>query len=147
MKKYFNVTYSCGDSFYSSNIAHAESAEDVRRRYADEHPGADILISDCPECELDSARRKGKPIVEVDHVEDPEPSDASTSSVDGHVTTREISITYLGETQTRKLWDSVTHEAALEMLDRLHRDDCLGCEAFELWEDGEITASYYGYDE
>lgn len=69
MKQYFNVTYEVNADLgiFSANIAHAECEKDVLTYYQKNHPGKKIMISNCPISELEEARRKGKPIVEIEN--------------------------------------------------------------------------------
>ena len=67
MKKYFAVSFKYSESVYCSNIAHAETAEAVAAHYS-KYEWVDIREAEAHEVE--TARRKGMPIVEI---ETPEP--------------------------------------------------------------------------
>ena len=67
-KKYFNVSFQMEqDGFYHSNIAHAETVEDVKEHYSKYHQI--VAITEASEGDIQEAQRKGKPIVEVNHIE------------------------------------------------------------------------------
>lgn len=63
MKKYFEVSFKRSESVYCSNIAHAETVEAVKAHYSIYEW---IDIRECDGCEVEEARRRGKPIVEVE---------------------------------------------------------------------------------
>lgn len=63
MKKYFNVSFQYSESVYCSNIAHAETVADVEAHYSKR---AWFSVSPATDYEVEEARRRGKPIVEVD---------------------------------------------------------------------------------
>lgn len=65
MKKYFNVSFQYSESVYCANIAHAETAEDVAAHYS-KHEW--VKITEAQEYEVESAQRKGMPVVECDHI-------------------------------------------------------------------------------
>ena len=67
MKKYFAVSFKYSESVYCSNIAHAETAEAVAAHYS-KYEWVDIREAEAHE--IETARRKGMPIVEI---ETPEP--------------------------------------------------------------------------
>lgn len=67
MKKYFTVSLKYSESVYCSNIAHAETAEAVKAYYS-KYEWVDIREAEAHE--IETARRKGMPIVEI---EAPEP--------------------------------------------------------------------------
>lgn len=61
--KYFTVSFKYSESVYCSNIAHAETAEAVAAHYS-KYEWVDIR--EAAANEVDTARRKGMPIVEID---------------------------------------------------------------------------------
>ena len=63
MKKYFSVSFKYSENVYCSNVAHAESAEDVKNHYSKYKW---VSVSECGEQEVKDARRRGKPIVEIE---------------------------------------------------------------------------------
>lgn len=63
MKQYFNVTFQYSESVYCANIAHAETVADVEAHYS---KYAWVSVSPAADYEVEEARRRGKPIVEVD---------------------------------------------------------------------------------
>ena len=62
MKNYYNVSFKIGE-FYHANIAHAESMEAADKAYEkyEWH-----CVSDANDYDVEDAKRKGKPIVEID---------------------------------------------------------------------------------
>lgn len=69
MKNYYNVSFQYSESSYCANIAHAESVEDVEKHYS---KYAWFKVSPASEYDVTDAQRRGKPIVEIEHVEEPE---------------------------------------------------------------------------
>ncbi len=63
MKKYFAVSFKYSESVYCSNIAHAENAEAVKAHYSKYEW---VEVREAEAYELDEAKRKGKPIVEIE---------------------------------------------------------------------------------
>lgn len=63
MKKFFAVSFKYSESVYCSNIAHADTAEAVAAHYS-KYERADIREAEAHEVE--TARRKGMPIVEIE---------------------------------------------------------------------------------
>lgn len=63
MKKYFAVSFKYSESVYCSNIAHAETAEAVEAHYSKYEW---ISVRECEGHEVETARRKGMPIVEIE---------------------------------------------------------------------------------
>lgn len=64
MKKYYNVSFKYSDSVYCANIAHAETAADVEAHYSSKYEW--VKVSPAADYEVEEARRRGKPIIEVD---------------------------------------------------------------------------------
>ena len=64
MKQYFNVSFQYSESVYCANIAHAETVADVEAHYS---KYAWASVSPAADYEVEEARRRGKPIIEVDH--------------------------------------------------------------------------------
>lgn len=63
MKKYFNVSFQYSNNAYCTNIAHAESVEDVERHYS-KYGWVDV--SDSTDYDIETARKKGMPVVEIE---------------------------------------------------------------------------------
>lgn len=63
MKKYFAVSFKYSESVFCSNIAHAETAEAVNAHYSKYEW---VSVRECEEYEVETARRKGMPIVEIE---------------------------------------------------------------------------------
>lgn len=66
MKRYFEVTFhwTSGD-VYCVNLAHAESAADVRTRYEAKYDWVSVNEDDISEWRIMDAKRRGMPIVEI----------------------------------------------------------------------------------
>ena len=65
MKQYFNVSFQWFDTTtYCANIAHAENEKAVEKHYLTKGH-KDINVSKCNEYDIETARRKGMPIVEI----------------------------------------------------------------------------------
>lgn len=67
MKKYFAVSFKYSENIYCSNIAHAETAEAVEAHYSKYEW---VSVRECEEYEVETARRKGMPIIEIESQED-----------------------------------------------------------------------------
>lgn len=97
--KYFNVTFKWYDTdTYCSNIAKAESAEDVKAHYAkyDSNP----TITEASAYDVQAAQERGKPIVTCPHIEAPaeieaeaEPEHTATDSTEAEQTAEPFTIT------------------------------------------------------
>jgi hypothetical protein len=79
MKKYFAVSFKHSESVYCSNIAHAETAEAVNAHYSKYEW---VSVRECEDYEVETARRKGMPIVEIETpeavTEEPEQKEEET---------------------------------------------------------------------
>lgn len=63
MKKYFAVSFKYAETVYCSNIAHTETAEAVKAHYSKYER---VDIREAAEHEIETARRKGMPIIEIE---------------------------------------------------------------------------------
>lgn len=79
MKKYFAVSFKHSESVFCSNIAHAETAEAVNAHYSKYEW---VSVRECEDYEVETARRKGMPIVEIETpeavTEEPEQKEEET---------------------------------------------------------------------
>ena len=79
MKKYFAVSFKYSESVYCSNIAHAETAEAVNAHYSKYEW---VSVRECEDYEVETARRKSMPIVEIETpeavTEEPEQKEEET---------------------------------------------------------------------
>ena len=62
MKKYFEVTFEHSEGVFCSNIAHAETLEDVRKYYSEYKW---FYVKRADECTVKEATDRGKPVIEV----------------------------------------------------------------------------------
>ena len=74
MKKYFKVTFEYAEGIYCTNLAHAETAEDVEREYS-EYPWKSI--KEAQPWDVDEAKMKGMPIIEVEAAQQPQEAPAA----------------------------------------------------------------------
>ena len=97
MKKYFAVSFKYSESVYCSNIAHAETAEAVNAHYSRYEW---VSVRECEDYEVETARRKGMPIVEIETpeavTEEPEQKEEETE-----MTARDIA----EKIRTSDIWD------------------------------------------
>ena len=63
MKGYYNVHFQYSETTYCSNIAHAESIQDVEKHY---NKYSWVSVEEATESDIQEAKRKGKPIVEIE---------------------------------------------------------------------------------
>lgn len=66
MKKYFKVTFEYAEGIYCTNLAHAESIEDVERHYSEY---AWQSVKEAQPWDVDEARAKGMPVIEIEYAE------------------------------------------------------------------------------
>lgn len=62
MKKYYKVSFQWSDSVYCTNIAHAETEDAVKAHYAKYEWAS---VTEAKPWELDEAKAKGMPFIEV----------------------------------------------------------------------------------
>lgn len=67
MKKYFVVSFHYAEDVYCSNIAHSETVEAVKAYYSKYDW---VSVRECGEYDVEEARRRGKPIVEIEEPEE-----------------------------------------------------------------------------
>lgn len=69
MKKYFSVSFKYSENTYCTNIAHAASVEAVKAHYSKYEW---VSVEECGEYEVETAKRKGMPIVEIEEAQEEE---------------------------------------------------------------------------
>lgn len=69
MKQYFKVSFQYSESVFCANIAHAESAADVEKAYGEY---SWYSVRPAEDYEVEEAREKGMPIIEVEPAAEPE---------------------------------------------------------------------------
>ena len=74
MKNYYNVSFKYSEDVYCSNIAHAESVEDVERHYS-KHSW--VKVTEASEHDVKNALERGKPVIEVEHIETAEETETA----------------------------------------------------------------------
>lgn len=74
MKSYFKVTFEYAEGIYCTNLAHAETAEDVEREYSRYSWRS---IKTAQPWDVEEARAKGMPIIEVEPAEEPDEAPAA----------------------------------------------------------------------
>ena len=65
-KKFYKVNFQYSENVYCANIAIAENVDDVRAHYA---KYAWVNVSDAADYEVETAKKKGMPVVEIEHKE------------------------------------------------------------------------------
>jgi hypothetical protein len=63
MKKYYSVSFKYSETTYCTNLAHAENAEAVKAHYSKYEW---VNVEECGQYEVETAKRKGMPIVEIE---------------------------------------------------------------------------------
>ena len=76
MKKFYKVSFEYCEGIYCTNIANAENVADVEREYS---KYAWKSIKEAMIWEVEEARMKGMPFIEVDHIAEPEPAETVKS--------------------------------------------------------------------
>ena len=69
MKKYFKVTFQYSEYVYCTNLAHAETAEDVEREYSKYTWRS---VKEAQPWDVEEAKMKGMPIIEVEAAQQPQ---------------------------------------------------------------------------
>ena len=95
MKRYFKVTFQHSEYVYCTNLAHAETAEDVERHYS---AYAWVNVKEAQPWDVDECKMKGMPIIEVEHVTETET-----------------------ETQTEETAETETEEVETETVNNINR--------------------------
>lgn len=67
MKNYYHVSFKYSENTFCANIAHAETPEDVHAHYSKKYDW--VAVTPAAPIDVESAQRKGMPIVEVPHHE------------------------------------------------------------------------------
>ena len=113
MKQYFNVNFQYSESVYCANIAHAETVADVEAHYS---KYTWVSVSPAADYEVEKARRRGKPIVEVD----PQPvEEVNEEQEEKTMTVFEKMITELEARKDRSAWDKGITLYAVELVEEL----------------------------
>lgn len=97
---YFKVSFKYSKTVYCSNIAKAETAEDVNAHYA-KYSWVDV--QEAAQCEVDAAMRKGIPVINCPHIE---PEQPENEAHDSETTTN--TITKEDETMTTETTETTT---------------------------------------
>lgn len=79
MKSYFKVSFEYSEGIYCTNMAHAESAADVEKSYSKYNW---CSVREAAPYELDEAKGKGMPIIEIEHEEPATEEPAQTERAD-----------------------------------------------------------------
>lgn len=113
MKQYFNVSFQYSENVYCANIAHAETAADVETYYNSKYTW--VSVSPAADYEVEEARRRGKPIIEIDSqsVEKTEEKQQLKATV------FEKMITELEARKDRSAWNKGVTLYAFELVEEL----------------------------
>ena len=65
-KEIYSVSFKYSDTTYCSNLAIAEKIEDVRAYYSRKYNTNEVFINGATLADIEEAKRKGKPIVEIE---------------------------------------------------------------------------------
>lgn len=77
MKTYYKVSFEYSEGIYCTNMAHAENAADVEKAYS---KYTWCSVREAAPYELDEAKAKGMPIIEIEHEEPATEKPAQTES-------------------------------------------------------------------
>lgn len=79
--KYYEITFKYSASTYCSNICKAETVEDIRRHYNKyEIISLEPINQERVEYVLEDAQRRGKPVIDCEHTEEPETEEKPTET-------------------------------------------------------------------
>lgn len=160
MKNYFKVSFQYSESVYCSNLAHAETAEDVRRHYEAKYSW--VNVSPATEYDVRNAEVRGMPVVEIEPAAEPETAEAAEEAASE--TVEEVEETEPARTREEVVADILayfekndeTFTACLEELDSyngyLGDDRYFDMEELaEFYHDADpielLNRAYYGYAE
>lgn len=123
MEQYFKVSFQYSESVYCTNIAHAESVEDVKAEYS-KYTWFDV--SPASTYNVEDAKRRGMPIIEckpiptVEEVkEEPKPATETKKPVHfENVTLQEVREA-IEHRKNRSAWNRGVKEYALELCETL----------------------------
>lgn len=113
MKQYFNVSFQYSESVYCANIAHAETVADVEAHYS---KYTWVSVSPAADYEVEEARRRGKPIVEVDPQPVEEPKEEQEEKT---MTVFEKMTAELEARKDRSAWNKGVTLYAVELVEEL----------------------------
>lgn len=113
MKQYFNVSFQYSESVYCANIAHAETAADVEVHYSNKY--AWVSVSPAADYEVEEARRRGKPIIEIDS----QPVEKAEKKQQPKATVFEKMIAELEARKDRSAWNKGVTLYAVELVEEL----------------------------
>lgn len=74
---FYYVSFQYSDSVYCANIAEAQNVADVERHYS---KYSWVKVSEAQQCEVETAKKKGMPIVKCEHIEEPAEAEQTESS-------------------------------------------------------------------
>lgn len=124
MKNYYNVSFEYSESIYCSNIAHAETAEDVERYYSEKYNW--VKVTEASEHDVKNALERGKPVIEVEHIETAEETETAEEVTVKTVNPVLDALEVLDRVQTaldtrkdRSAWDKGVTVYASELLEGL----------------------------
>lgn len=131
MKNYYNVSFEYSESVYCSNIAHAETAEDVERYYSEKYNW--VKVTEASEHDVKNALERGKPVIEVEHIETAEETETAeevtVKTVNPVLDTLEVLDrvqTALDTRKDRSAWDKGVTVYASELLEFATKRDVNG---------------------
>lgn len=79
MKTYYKVSFEYSEGIYCTNMAHAENSADVEKHYS---KYTWCSVREAAPYELDEAKAKGMPIIEIEHDEPATTATAATTTED-----------------------------------------------------------------
>ena len=86
MKTYYHISFKYAENIYCTNLAHAETAEDVTTYYSNKYEWVSEPTEATPR-EVETCKNKGMPVIEIDHTE---PDPAEVDAVVAEAVTAEI---------------------------------------------------------
>lgn len=79
MKRYYKVSFQYSEYTYCANIAHADSIQDVEKHYS---KYAWSNVTEATEYDVEEAKTKGMPIIEIESTQEPEEQNQETTTTE-----------------------------------------------------------------
>lgn len=79
MKRYYKVSFQYSEYTYCANIAHADNIQDVEKHYS---KYAWSNVTEATEYDVEEAKTKGMPIIEIESTQEPEEQNQKTTTTE-----------------------------------------------------------------
>lgn len=90
MKNWYMVSFEYAEGIFCTNLAAAESVEDVRAEYA---KYSNVTVNEAQPYEIESAKRRGMPVTECPHIEPEQPTETEPDPAENNENEEEETMT------------------------------------------------------